>query len=154
MLNKDLFFEDKKDIEISRLKKVIQEFKKYDEERKSYYTEKMRRLGELESFFLEVTEAKGERKDLEKVVLRQKMRISELDRIIQAHKIEEARSPEELQEIVDTHSLKEQNRDLRKRVKNLCEANEKLIQRIRILEAELEDRNAALENNNGESGGM
>lgn len=151
MLNKDLFFEDKKDIEISRLKKVIQEFKKYDEERKSYYTEKMRRLGELESFFLEVTEAKGERKDLEKIVLRQKMRISELDRIIQAHKIEEVRSPEELQEIVDTHSLKEQNRDLRKRVKNLCEANEKLIQRIRILEAELEDRNAALEN---KSGGM
>lgn len=151
MLNKDLFFEDKKDIEISRLKKVIQEFKKYDEERKSYYTEKMWRLGELESFFLEVTEAKGERKDLEKIVLRQKMRISELDRIIQAHKIEEARSPEELQEIVDTHSLKEQNRDLRKRVKNLCEANEKLIQRIRILEAELEDRNAALEN---KSGGM
>ena len=151
MLNKDLFFEDKKDIEISRLKKVIQEFKKYDEERKSYYTEKMRRLGELESFFLEVTEAKGERKDLEKIVLRQKMRISELDRIIQAHKIEEARSPEELQEIVDTHSLKEQNRDLRKRVKNLCEANERLIQRIRILEAELEDRNAALEN---KSGGM
>lgn len=151
MLNKDLFFEDKKDIEISRLKKVIQEFKKYDEERKSYYTEKMRRLGELESFFLEVTEAKGERKDLEKIVLRQKMRISELDRIIQAHKIEEARSPEKLQEIVDTHSLKEQNRDLRKRVKNLCEANEKLIQRIRILEAELEDRNAALEN---KSGGM
>lgn len=143
MLNKDLFFEDKKDIEISRLKKVIQEFKKYDEERKSYYTEKMRRLGELESFFMEVTEAKGERKDLEKVVLRQKMRISELDRIIQAHKIEEVRSPEELQEIVDTHSLKEQNRDLRKRVKNLCEANERLIQRIRILEAELEDRNAA-----------
>ena len=151
MLNKDLFFEDKKDIEISRIKKVIQEFKKYDEERKSYYTEKMRRLGELESFFLEVTEAKGERKDLEKIVLRQKMRISELDRIIQAHKIEEARSPEKLQEIVDTHSLKEQNRDLRKRVKNLCEANEKLIQRIRILEAELEDRNAALEN---KSGGM
>lgn len=144
MLNKDLFFEDKKDIEISRLKKVIQEFKKYDEERKSYYTEKMRRLGELESFFLEVTEAKGERKDLEKIVLRQKMRISELDRIIQAHKIEEVRSPEELQEIVDTHSLKEQNRDLRKRVKNLCEANERLIQRIRILEAELEDRNARL----------
>lgn len=152
MLNKDLFFEDKKDIEISRLKKVIQEFKKYDEERKSYYTEKMRRLGELESFFLEVTEAKGERKDLEKIVLRQKMRISELDRIIQAHKIEEVRSPEELQEIVDTHSLKEQNRDLRKRVKNLCEANEKLIQRIRILEAELEDRNAALENNGGDRG--
>ncbi len=152
MLNKDLFFEDKKDIEISRLKKVIQEFKKYDEERKSYYTEKMRRLGELESFFLEVTEAKGERKDLEKIVLRQKMRISELDRIIQAHKIEEARSPEELQEIVDTHSLKEQNRDLRKRVKNLCEANERLIQRIRILEAELEDRNAALENNGGDRG--
>lgn len=144
MLDKDLFFEDKKDIEISRLKKVIQEFKKYDEERKSYYTEKMRRLGELESFFLEVTEAKGERKDLEKIVLRQKMRISELDRIIQAHKIEEVRSPEELQEIVDTHSLKEQNRDLRKRVKNLCEANERLIQRIRILETELEDRNAAL----------
>lgn len=152
MLNKDLFFEDKKDIEISRLKKVIQEFKKYDEERKSYYTEKMRRLGELESFFLEVTEAKGERKDLEKIVLRQKMRISELDRIIQAHKIEEARSPEELQEIVDTHSLKEQNRDLRKRVKNLCEANERLIQRIRILEAELEDRNAVLENNGGDRG--
>ena len=51
MLNEHLF-DDKKDIEIARLKKVIEDFKEYDEKRKRYYAEKMRRLGELESLFL------------------------------------------------------------------------------------------------------
>ena len=48
MLNEQLF-DDKKDIEIAQLKKVIEDFKEYDEKRKRYYAEKMRRLGELES---------------------------------------------------------------------------------------------------------
>ena len=56
MLNEHLF-DDKKDIEIARLKKVIEDFKEYDEKRKRYYAEKMRRLGELESLLCEINEA-------------------------------------------------------------------------------------------------
>ena len=59
MLNEQLF-DDKKDIEIAQLKKVIEDFKEYDEKRKRYYAEKMRRLGELESLLCEINEAPEE----------------------------------------------------------------------------------------------
>lgn len=52
MLNEDLF--DKKDKEIFRLRLIIDKFKKYDKERKEYYSNSLRRLGELESMFSEI----------------------------------------------------------------------------------------------------
>ena len=55
MLNEDLI--DKKDITIARLKRTIEAFKAYDKERKEYYAKSMIRLGELESYVMELDEA-------------------------------------------------------------------------------------------------
>lgn len=48
MLNEDLL--DKKDIEIFRLKKCIEDFKKYDSERKKYYSKALMELGQLKDY--------------------------------------------------------------------------------------------------------
>ena len=110
MLNEHLF-DDKKDIEIARLKKVIEDFKEYDEKRKRYYAEKMRRLGELESLLCEINEAK-DKADLRKVILNQKKAITDLSRIISVRRIEESRTSEELGEIVSSYQLKKNNKDI------------------------------------------
>ena len=117
MLNEHLF-DDKKDIEIARLKKVIEDFKKYDEKRKRYYAEKMRRLGELESLLCEINEAEDE-KDLRKVILNQKKAITDLSRIISVRRIEENRTSEELGEIISSNQLRKNNKALKKRIKEL-----------------------------------
>ena len=59
ILNEDLW--DPKDLEIAKLKRKIQKlkgsiiaFKKYDEERKQYYSEVSQKIGELESYILEL----------------------------------------------------------------------------------------------------
>lgn len=48
MLNEDLL--DKKDIEIFRLKKCIEDFKKYDSKRKKYYSKALMELGQLKDY--------------------------------------------------------------------------------------------------------
>ena len=52
MLNQDLM--DKKDITIAKLRRTIEAFKAYDRERKKYYSKSMMRLGELESYIMEI----------------------------------------------------------------------------------------------------
>ena len=54
-MNKDLF-DDPKDYTIVKLKETIARFKAYDEERKKYYSKKMVRLGELETYVIELKE--------------------------------------------------------------------------------------------------
>lgn len=53
MLNEDLI--NPKDIEIAKLKLTIEKFKRYDAERKQYYSNALQRLGELESYVQELT---------------------------------------------------------------------------------------------------
>ena len=132
MLNEHLF-DDKKDIEISRLKKVIEYFKKYDEKRKRYYAEKMRRLGELESLLCEINEAEDE-KDLRKVILNQKKAITDLSRIISVRRIEENRTSEELGEIISSNQLRKNNKALKKRIKELQATVKELIAKVVKLE--------------------
>ena len=64
ILNEDLW--DPKDLEIAKLKRKIQKlkgsiiaFKKYDEERKQYYSEISQKIGELESYILELEHDNG-----------------------------------------------------------------------------------------------
>lgn len=52
MLNEDLI--SPHEVEIAKLKKIISDFKKYDEERKKYYKESMIKLGELQSYIEEL----------------------------------------------------------------------------------------------------
>lgn len=132
MLNEHLF-DDNKDIEIARLKKVIEDFKEYDEKRKRYYAEKMRRLGELESLLCEINEAK-DKADLRKVILNQKKAITDLSRIISVRRIEESRTSEELGEIVSSYQLKKNNKELKKRIKELQATVEELIAKVVKLE--------------------
>ena len=123
MLNEHLF-DDKKDIEIARLKKVIEDFKEYDEKRKRYYAEKMRRLGELESLLAK------DKADLRKVILNQKKAITDLSRIISVRRIEESRTSEELGEIVNSYQLKKNNKELKKRIKELQATVKELIAKM------------------------
>lgn len=132
MLNEHLF-DDKKDIEIARLKKVIEDFKEYDEKRKRYYAEKMRRLGELESLLCEINESK-DKADLRKVILNQKKAITDLSRIISVRRIEESRTSEELGEIVNSYQLKKNNKELKKRIKELQATVKELIAKVVKLE--------------------
>ena len=55
MLNQDLI--DKKDITIAKLRRTIEAFKAYDRERKKYYSKSIMRLGELESYIMEIDES-------------------------------------------------------------------------------------------------
>lgn len=64
VLNEDLW--DPKDLEIAKLKRKVQNlkgsiiaFKKYDEERKKYYSEVSQKIGELESYILELEHDNG-----------------------------------------------------------------------------------------------
>lgn len=132
MLNEHLF-DDKKDIEIARLKKVIEDFKEYDEKRKRYYAEKMRRLGELESLLCEINEAKDD-EDLRKVILNQKKEITCLSRIIGVRRIEENRSSEELGEIISSNQLRKNNKVLKQRVKELQGTVKELVAKVVKLE--------------------
>lgn len=80
MRNEELF-EDKKDIQIARLRLAIEKFKNYDEERKKYYEKHMRRLGEFESLFCEIQDATVEgmkAKLLEKENMELKHRVEKL----------------------------------------------------------------------------
>ena len=131
MLNEHLF-DDKKDIEIARLKKVIEDFKEYDEN-KRYYAEKMRRLGELESLLCEINEAEDE-EDLRKVILNQKKEITCLSRIIGVRRIEENRSSEELEEIISSNQLRKNNKALKKRIKELQDTVKELVAKVVKLE--------------------
>ena len=105
MLNEQLF-DDKKNIEIARLKKVIEDFKEYDEKRKRYYAEKMRRLGEITC----------------------------LSRIIGVRRIEENRSSEELEEIISSNQLRKNNKALKKRIKELQDTVKELVAKVVKLE--------------------
>ena len=55
MLNRGLI--DKKDITIAKLKHTIEAFKAYDKKRKEHYSKSMIRLGELESYIMEIDES-------------------------------------------------------------------------------------------------
>lgn len=52
-MNKSLF-KDARDYEIAKLKFAIERFKEYDKERKDFYRDKLQRLGELESYIMEL----------------------------------------------------------------------------------------------------
>ena len=117
MLNEDLIG-DEKDIEIARLKSVIERFKRYDAERKQYYAAKMVRLGMLESLFSEQID-KYDKKDLECVIVKLREQIQALNRVLLVRKIEENRSPEELQEILDKDCYKRKCERLKTLVKSM-----------------------------------
>lgn len=125
MLNEELF-EDKKDAEIARLRLAIKKFKKYDNERRKYYSDKMMRLGELESYVQEL-DAKTEIGKLKQTIGTLQGQVRKLSKIIEARHIEDARTEEELDDVITISNLRARNRRLREQVAKLMKERSKLI---------------------------
>lgn len=127
-MNRDLI-EDEKDREIVRLKFIIEKFKKYDEERKEYYSKKLERLGVLESY-VEELEDTSEIGKLKSIIVRQKDELRKLNAVIIAKKIDIPKTEEELDNVdisMKISRLKEENKKLREEIKNLRKTIGKLV---------------------------
>ncbi len=133
MLNEDLM--DAKDIEIFKLKKTIEEFKEYDEERKAYYRDLVLRVKELESLVEElksqITKYEQETKIgvLQKRLKNQRIALSRLAKIDNLNKYSEAELLE-IDALGKTIDFKLINDRLRKRLKAEKDAKDKLLSLI------------------------
>lgn len=122
---------DPKDIKIAKLKLAIENFKKYDKERKEYYKDAMVRLGEYESLLDEATDHNEIIKKLRKKIKGQKDTIRGLERIIAKNNI-----PEEIKNLCVTDlqiALHNKTRELckvKEELKSLRKTNSDLIYRI------------------------
>lgn len=132
MRNRALF-NSKKDMEIARLKweiekrdRTIKAFKEYDEERKKYYSDALRRLGEAESLLQEIEDTN----DLARKLLVYKDEISRLNLRIMTAKVQETMTDEEMREVCQYKRIKEQNENLRKEVESLHRTVNELLGRI------------------------
>lgn len=117
MLNKALFY-DPKDAEIARLKMAIEKFKEYDKRRKEYYAEKMKRLGELESYVQEI-DTETEIGKLKDTIMKLRKEVSRLSKEVQVRRIEETRTDEELSDVLSRDALRQRNRKLTEEVAKL-----------------------------------
>lgn len=130
MLNKDLI--NPKDIKIAKLKLAIENFKKYDAERKEYYASSLQRLGELESY-VEELETNSVIPKLRKKIEEQGKTLAYLNRVITANKYHLFNDDYILQCAVNVNELKERNKALSREVTNLrrtikdliCQLNKK-----------------------------
>ncbi|MBR4885871.1 MAG: hypothetical protein IKU16_01105 [Muribaculaceae bacterium] len=133
MLNEDLM--DAKDIEIFKLKKTIEKFKEYDEERKAYYRDLVLRVKELESLVEElksqITKYEQETKIgvLQKRLKNQRIALSRLAKIDNLNKYSEAELLE-IDALGKTIDFKLINDRLRKRLKAEKDAKDKLLSLI------------------------
>ena len=125
MLNEKLF-DDPKDAEIARLKMAIEKFKEYDKRRKEYYAEKMKRLGELESYVQEL-DTETEIGKLKDTIMKLRKEVSRLSKEINVRRIEETRTDEELSDVLSRDALRQRNRKLTEEVVKLRKERNKWI---------------------------
>lgn len=131
MLNEDLF-SDQKDKEIARLKATIEQFKKYDKERKEYYSSKLIRLGQLESYVQEINNSIEDKDEKDKTILRlnqiihnQRTELRSLQKIMSQKNIDIEQEKENLETIdlvklkKELKTLKDENIKLKKEIGNL-----------------------------------
>ena len=133
MLNEDLF--DKKDKEIFRLRLIIDKFKKYDKERKEYYSNSLRRLGELESMFSEIGDD-IDKSTLANKILNQREALSRLSSIVKGSKILERYDESEIINFGSVGELKERVNKLESLVKSLRKSNKDLINKLNKCKSE------------------
>lgn len=131
MLNEDLFL-DQKDREIARLKAIIEQFKRYDKERKEYYSSKLIRLGQLESYVQEINNSIENKDEKDKTILRlnqiihnQRTELKSLQKIMSRKNIDIEQEKENLETIdlvklkKELKTLKDENIKLKKEIGNL-----------------------------------
>lgn len=127
MLNKDLV--DKKDIEIAKLKLAIEKFKRYDAERKQYYSDALKRLGELESY-VEELEAGTVIPKLKEKVTEQRKQLGYLNNVITVNQYQLFNNDYILTSVITAKELRERNKVLGKEIKNLRKTVKDLIYRL------------------------
>lgn len=131
MMNKALIG-DRKDVEIARLKMIIEKFKKYDKNRTEFYAKKMQRLGELESYVIELEE-KSETGKLEAKIKDLRSQLSTLNKVIQYNKMI-VPEKEQMDLCLNYNNLKNRNRNLSDENKKLKDTISQLVTRLNKLE--------------------
>lgn len=131
MLNKKLF-DNPKDAEIARLKMAIEKFKEYDKKRKEYYADKMKRLGELESYVHEL-DTETEIGKLKDTIIKLRKEVSRLSKEIQVRRIEETRTDEELSNILSCHELRQRNKLMSEELVRLRKDKSDLIAKLNMV---------------------
>lgn len=131
MINKDLIG-DRRDVEIARLKMIIEKFKKYDKDRTEFYAKKMQRLGELESYVIELEE-KSETGKLEAKIKELRGKLSDLNKVILYNKMV-VPEKEQMDLFLNYNNLKNRNRNLSDENKRLRDTISQLVTRLNKLE--------------------
>lgn len=131
MMNKALIG-DRKDVEIARLKMIIEKFKKYDKDRTEFYAKKMQRLGELESYVIELEE-KSETGKLEAKIKELRGKLSDLNKVILYNKMV-VPEKEQMNLYLNYNNLKNRNRNLSDENKRLRDTISQLVTRLNKLE--------------------
>lgn len=130
MLNEDLLTLDEVEIyklkkKVSKLEKIIQDFKEYDLKRKEYYKDLEIKVGQLESYIEEI-ENTSKILELNK---KYKEQLTILNKKVYLNKIAEL-SDEEIVNLYDNKTLKEQLEKRDSEIKRLREANSQLILKL------------------------
>lgn len=132
MINENLI--NPKDLEILKLKMTIKQFKKYDAERKDYYSKSMQELGKLKAYVDELEHIKDEKAQLlsykkqieslkaEIVVLKKKITYQEL-----LEKESEDLNLSNIDKDIKIKNLKTANEQLLKNNKRLSRLNNELL---------------------------
>lgn len=133
MLNEDLL--DPKDLEIARLQHTIEKFKKYDEQRRRYYSSILLKLGELESYVQELEEENRNETitKLREKVKNQKEEIVHLNKVITVNKyhlFDDNYTLTAATNTIEMEALKKKNRALLKRNKDLQETISELVYKL------------------------
>lgn len=131
MMNKNLIG-DRKDVEIARLKMIIEKFKKYDKDRTEFYAKKMQRLGELESYVIELEE-KSETGKLEAKIKELRGKLSDLNKVILYNKMA-VPEKEQMNLCLNYNNLKNRNKNLSDENKRLKDTISQLVTRLNKLE--------------------
>lgn len=129
MLNENLLGNDKKDVEIARLKYTIERFKEYDEDRKKKYSEALTKIGALESYIQELEDI-SQIGELKAKIIRQRDEIRRLNTVIEAKKIELPGTEDDWDELDKSKKyidIKKKNKELRKEIKDLKDAMARLV---------------------------
>ena len=110
--------------ENARLKECISAFKKYDNERKLYYANKLVELGQLQSYIQELEESPAQKIK----TLRQEL--SRLNKVLLRYKAAELKPENEAMQIQRMSILIGENAKLRSENQNLRESNKNLIYKL------------------------
>lgn len=112
--------------ENKRLKECIQAYKKYDSDRKAYYSKKLSELGQIQSYVQEL-------EDTNPLVLKiknLKQELSKLNKVLLRYKAVELKPEDEAMQIQRMKTLLGENALLIKKNKSLEKTNKELIYKL------------------------